>query len=331
MTVAGDIAIPLSDIQKAAAAADTAAAAAAAQIEQLQQQNSALTQANSALTSEEATDQQKIASLLALIASVNPAPLVGAAFTNQADATKIGGNVYRQYNTPGKLPAPFTLNYTMPHLKLLIVSHKPDHPTFNQDAAYTAAITSLVAWGKANDVEIIVVVEHEPENKTKQPADSPANFSAEWRHYRTLAVAAGVPIENVQCVFMDYTLDSRPDTKGTNPWIVELAAELKAAGEPDPGGVGFDSYPSVSAKESLATAVLPNFAYARSFWPNCKVGIAEWGYSGTDADTAAHITQGLKDMKSVVGLRYISWFDEGGDNLASRPLSIAALQAGMTP
>jgi len=338
ITVDGDLADTFSAIAAAYAGQKAQVAAGQATITDLQADVAGD-------VSQLADDASTIAALQAQVAQLqldaNPMPPVGAYLGDQSSVTAFGPdvNVLRQYNTPGKIPATFVPMWPLPHLKITLPSIKPDHPTFDQDAVVATYAHSYAAWCKAHGVRPIIIIEHEPENKTKQPADSPTNFSAEWIHYRNVIKIAEPDLE-VWATFMTYTEDERPPdnlghaTKGVNEWIDELHAETVAAAIA-PDGISFDGYPDYTKGETAEANFGPDFAYVRAKpgWSRMPVGVAEWGYGDPiDVNTEAHITAGL-DYFRQYGVEFISYFDanvSGQWNLAGRPLSIKALQAAMT-
>jgi hypothetical protein len=283
-----------------------------------------------------AADDAALAAANAQIASLEaqlaPYPPTGAYLPSSAAAAAFLARgpvaVVRQYSTPGHIPPVFLPQPPIPGLRISVPSIKPDHPTLDQDAAVTAYAHSLVAWADAAGVMPQLIIEHEPENKAKQPADAPAAYATDWTHYRTVAVRAEPSLEVWAC-FMTYTMLRRPPdnlghtTAGENEWIDALNSACTAQGI-RPDGIAFDGYPP--AGNTAASEFAPNFSYVyeEPGWAAMPVAAAEWGYKGTDAEIAAHIEAGLDFFRSA-GARWVSWFDSDGFGIDTDPLSISAL------
>jgi hypothetical protein len=292
----------------------------------------------SASESQIATLTAEVATLTAELAAASPYPPTGAYLPTPAAASAFVASgpvaVNRVYNAPGHIPdASQPLGTTgqvttvAAGLTVLVVSIKPDHPTYDQDAAVAGYASRYAMACKAMGVRPILIIEHEPENKDKQPADSPAAYAADWMHYRQVVKLAAPDVEVWAC-FMTYTLNARPPdnlghtTAGQNEWVQALHAACILAGVA-PDGIAFDGYPDAAKGETAASNFTPSFVYVHGMagWSRMPVAAAEWGlaHPSGDAALAAHISAGV-DFFRAVGAVFVAWFDSGAFAIETFPV-----------
>lgn len=307
MTVTSDLTGPLSAIGQVAAAADEMIAGLAAQNEQLQQENADL-------TGQLATANQQIA---ALEANQKPPLLVGAAATSAASFNGLGVTLLRQYHGPDTIPASFKSTYA--GAKQWVVSIKPQ-----LDGSQAAAVST---WAKTVPAGARVVIQHEPENKSK--SISPAQFASCWEAYAPLIRQANPAVTVGQC-FMAFTSNGRPvdavhKAAGQNEW---LTAGCSRTVKPD--FVLWDGYVYGPNYATPAATFDGPRRLADALIPGIEQGIAEVGATGSGTTRAGWFTT-LGQYARQVGFTVLCLFDEGANLIDNDPPTLGAFKALAAP
>lgn len=158
---------------------------------------------------------------------------------------------------------------------------------------------------------------HEPEggNGTAYPDDGQGTEQY-WRamQKRVREVLNGTGVKNVAFapILMSWTFDPRSKRNVADWWVDGVwdffGIDHYASSEDAPGMIDLSGWKNASA-----------FCKAK----NIKIGIAEWGNRGTDAQAALEMEQWYKELISVgaVGASYFNTTLNGGIPLAGEPLN----------
>lgn len=277
---------------------------------------SSLTAANSTLSGQVSVLQVQVISLQQQLAALQPAkpkPVYGAAATSAASYGGLGVTLLRQYYQPDVIPAAFKTQFA--GAKSWVISIKPDI-NLSQGAAVTAFAKTLPAGCR-------LIIQHEPENKTK--GITPAQFAACYEFYAPLVKTAIPSVKVGQC-FMAYTSNSRPvdavhTHAGQNEW---LTAGCSGALKPD--FVLWDGYVYNPNYATPAATFEGPRKLADALVPGIEQGIAEVGADGTGAARAAWFTS-LGAYVTSVGFSVVCLFDEGANLIDNDPPTLAAWKA----